>query len=512
MSFAKSSKVFKKIVAKVKKYVNKNAPIVVKKAEKITEEIIKHEAVHFTVMAGVIIVALIILYFFLLLLRSDESGLDYFISQVLYIFIVGFVAWIIMRLFTMVLLQMFKLKTDKHVPRYIITLFNWGVSISAILFITTAVFGQSAWSLVTAGGIVGAGIAFSVQGIVLDMISGLILDVERTYKKGDWIRLYDKTVGEVIHTSWRHIQVKTEFGSFMVIPNRELTSNHYENLSRFGRIYGDEITLSIDHNVQIERAERVLMDALLGIPEVVKTGIYGVYAESVNEGGVVFTLRFGVEGYGMLRPIRHKVLAAATSKLHSNGMHISETIGEYTLSKAVPLVHADELPVKDVLRNVKIFDALNDKEIDRLSAKAKRYLIDSGDDIIVVNTKSDSLFVIAEGVVDVIVPIKEGKKTLDKVVATLGAGSFVGDRALLLGEKRSATVRARTKVLTYEVTKAAFKPLLKARPAMVKELSNIVLERELETAGKVSEAKKGMKKKDTLREGLIKGIEKFFGI
>ncbi len=482
------------------------------KTATVTSKILKNEALHFTLMAAVIGLILAILYIFSSYLSADKAGADYIIAQSIHVLIVCFVAWIIMRLFRMVLVQNFKKKTDKHVPRYIISLFNWGVTIGAILFITISVFEQSAWTLVTAGGIMGAGLAFSVQGIVLDMVSGLILDVERTYKTGDWIRLDEKTVGEVIKTSWRHIEVRTEQGSLIVIPNRQLTSTTYENLSHFNKVYGDEVSLAIDHDVPVERAERVLTDALLGIPEVVKTGIYSVWADYVNEGGVVFTLRFGVEGFDRLRPIRHKVLDAATATLHANGMNVSETIGEYCLSKAVPYYQSNELPVKDVLRKVKLFDALKDSEIEKLSKKAERFLIDAGDDIIVMGDDSDSLFVIAEGAVDVIIPLKEGKKTINKVVATLGAGNFVGDRALLLGEKRSATVRARTKVLTYEVTKSDLKPLLKARPEIIGALSDIVLEREQDTSKKVSDAKKGLKKKNTLREELMKGIQKFFGV
>ena len=344
------------------------------------------------------------------------------------------------------------------------------------------------------------------------MVSGLILDVERTYKTGDWIRLDDKTVGKVIKTSWRHIAVRTEYDSLVIIPNRKLTSENYENLSHFNQVYGNEVNLSIDHNVPVERAERVLTSALLSIPDVVKTGIYGVYANEANEGGIVFTLRFGVEGFDQLRLIRHKVFEAATATLHANGMNVSETFGEYALSKAVAYYQSAELPITDVLRQVRLFDVLYDTEIDALAKKTERFLMNAGDDLMVIGDATDSLFIIAEGAVEVIIPLKKGKKTINKVVATLGPGNFVGDRALLLGEKRSATVRAKTKVLTYEVKKSDLEPLIKARPEMISDLSESVLERQQDTSQQIKDAKKGLNKKETLKEELMKGIQKFFGV
>jgi CRP-like cAMP-binding protein len=129
-----------------------------------------------------------------------------------------------------------------------------------------------------------------------------------------------------------------------------------------------------------------------------------------------------------------------------------------------------------------------------------------------IGDQSDSLFVIAEGAVDVIVPIQEGKASMDKVVATLGSGTFVGDRALLLGEKRSATVQAKTQVVCYEVTKKDFEPILKARPAMISGLSEVVLQREASTSAQISEAKKNLPKELNLKQELVKAIQKFFGV
>ncbi|MDP4840382.1 MAG: mechanosensitive ion channel family protein, partial [Alphaproteobacteria bacterium] len=343
-------------------------------------------------------------------------------------------------------------------------------------------------------------------------ISGLILDVEHTYKTGDWIKLNDNTIGRVLKTTWRHIEVETEYKTLIVIPNGRLVANSYENLSHYKGVYAEHLIVSIDYNITVERVERILTDGLLSIKEVVETGIYAVFAEKTTEGGMNYTLRYGVRGYDSLRLMRHKVIKTVVEKLHASNLKISETFGEYILSKAIPFSLSPETSITDVLRKVSLFAVLTDNELENLSSKVTRHLVDVGHELITKNDTTDSLFVIAEGVVDVIIPLTKNQVTKDHVVATLGEGNFVGDRSLLLGEPRSATVRARTKVLTYEVNKEAFQPILQARPSLINDLSKIIVEREQDTSKKINDASQTKEEVQTLQAEIIKGMKKFFGL
>ncbi len=482
-----------------------------RKFSNVTFNFLQNKIIQFVMLGSGLVLLLLLFYFLSSFLSEDKHGIDYKTSQVLKVAIVCCVTWIIMRLFRVVLMHSHKYKTVKNVSHYIIVFFNWGVSLGAVIFIAIVIFEQASWGFLTAGGIVGAGIAFSVQGIVLDIISGLVLALARSYKTGDWICLNEKMVGEIVKTSWRHIEVRTKYNSAIVIPNRHLTSEIYENLSRFGKIYRQDVNISLGHDIPIERAEAVLTDALLRIPEVTKTGLHEVWAEYVGEGGIRYTLRFGYEGLRMMRPIRHKVLLSATKILHENNMHVSEKLGSYSLSKTVPYFQSDPMPAKDFLRKITLFKVLTEDEIEKLVDHIDYSFIEPGDDLIVIDDVRTSLFIIAEGVVDVIIPLKEGEKLINKVLATLGAGNFVGERSLLMGEKRSATVRARTQILAYKVTKEAFEPLLKARPKIVDALAEALIEREQDTFEKIRDIK-DIDKKRTLKEELVQRIKEFFGV
>jgi CRP-like cAMP-binding protein len=62
-------------------------------------------------------------------------------------------------------------------------------------------------------------------------------------------------------------------------------------------------------------------------------------------------------------------------------------------------------------------------------------------------------------------------------VAELGAGSVVGEMALLTGETRTADVVATTDVVAVEIGKELLEPILHANPDLADAISEKVMER-----------------------------------
>jgi CRP-like cAMP-binding protein len=66
---------------------------------------------------------------------------------------------------------------------------------------------------------------------------------------------------------------------------------------------------------------------------------------------------------------------------------------------------------------------------------------------------------------------------MPRVVATIHAGEFFGEMALLSGEARNATVIAKTDVECYRLERAAFQGLLAARPELAEEVKKVMSSR-----------------------------------
>ena len=101
----------------------------------------------------------------------------------------------------------------------------------------------------------------------------------------------------------------------------------------------------------------------------------------------------------------------------------------------------------------------------------------------------------------------------DMQVAELRPGQFFGERSLLLGEPRGATVIPSVDSIVVEIENGAMAPLLKARPALMDFLSEVLAERD---AANTSLLKEENDKHGTVRASLaaqiLKQMRAFFGV
>ena len=91
---------------------------------------------------------------------------------------------------------------------------------------------------------------------------------------------------------------------------------------------------------------------------------------------------------------------------------------------------------------------------------------------------NQSLFIIAEGVVSVQAKLENGK-VLE--VASLGAGNFFGEMALLTGAIRTADIIALTATRLIEITREDFEPLLKEHPEIFQLVDKVSHSRKTDT-------------------------------
>ena len=73
----------------------------------------------------------------------------------------------------------------------------------------------------------------------------------------------------------------------------------------------------------------------------------------------------------------------------------------------------------------------------------------------------DTMYVVEEGQIDIVLP--EGRAP-ERVLAVLGPGDFFGEMAVLEGEPRTATARARTDSRLLPVRGATFNRLVQRNP------------------------------------------------
>ena len=420
-------------------------------------------------------------------------------------------AWILNRLFSKLVWQNYEIHRGRSAPKILIDIVKLLIILGAIITITVVIYQKPVLSIITAGSVITAGLAFSIKELVLDVCSSFILDIERPFKVGDWVELGEKVEGQIVDSGWRRTKIMTHERKIIYIPNGYLVKEIITNLSQPETHYCRILEITLSHNVPIDRATRILQAAASSVPDLYEHGCH-VYALSATEKGIVYAMRYLVPDHEVWHSTQHALLKATTEHLHASGLRISEDMGQYALKKAKQdWEKISPLSVSSILKKVDILAALQDEILQHLAENVKEVSFKKGENIVTQGEDGSSMFIIFEGVSEVVISIEnEQQEISERIVALLGHNRYFGDRAFLLGEKRVATVRARSSLVVFELTKDLFKPILQKDPNLVQKLSEIIVARDQELSDVVTDQQ--LKDRKNAVTSLMTSIKEFFSI
>ncbi|MEA1953713.1 MAG: cyclic nucleotide-binding domain-containing protein, partial [Campylobacterota bacterium] len=132
--------------------------------------------------------------------------------------------------------------------------------------------------------------------------------------------------------------------------------------------------------------------------------------------------------------------------------------------------------IKDILSRCAFFKVFTESELDILSSFSNRVFKPMDSVIVEEEQDETSLFVIIEGLAKVTINNEDGSK---EYIRTITAGDIFGEFSLLTGEKYFVTITAITDIVLYEIKDENIRPILEQRPAVVKDLSNMLTKRRL---------------------------------
>lgn len=123
---------------------------------------------------------------------------------------------------------------------------------------------------------------------------------------------------------------------------------------------------------------------------------------------------------------------------------------------------------------IPLFAGLDRIELAKLIPSLVEVGFDAGEVLFRQGDPGDSLFIIVEGEVGVLIVDEQGK---EKEVATLGSGACFGEMSLLSGEPRSAGIRTITPLLVLKLAKDGFDDLLKKHHSLALHFAGVLATR-----------------------------------
>jgi len=165
----------------------------------------------------------------------------------------------------------------------------------------------------------------------------------------------------------------------------------------------------------------------------------------------------------------------------------------------------------EALKRVELFQTLTDEERRSLAARLRVAPFVRGEAMTRQGAAAHWLYIITHGDAEVRVSV-DGN--LSERIATLHQGDFFGEMGMMTGEPRSATVIALSDVECYRVDKEAFHDIMRSRPEIAEDISEVLARRRVELDA-VREDLNEEAKRARLRQhqgDLLQRIREFFSL
>ncbi|WP_169749144.1 mechanosensitive ion channel domain-containing protein [Flavihumibacter petaseus] len=195
------------------------------------------------------------------------------------------------------------------------------VVISGGLFLAFAAAGIPLDRLTIIFGALSVGIGLGLQGLVNNLVSGLIIAFEKPVNVGDLIEIKGMT-GTMKSIGFRSSIITLKDGSSLVIPNGDLLGQHMVNWSMNRNLRRLEVTVGVAYGTDLDNAKAILQGILEADTRILKNPSYRVLNTAFNTSSVDFVLLFWANDFALSFQIKSDVINQVHRAFHEAGIVI----------------------------------------------------------------------------------------------------------------------------------------------------------------------------------------------
>jgi small-conductance mechanosensitive channel len=355
-------------------------------------------------------------------------------------------------------------RTPEHFPNIV----QDTIIIGVFLLIGTSVMQEKFLTTSAVGAVV---IGFALQDTLGNTFAGLAIQVEKPFRVDHWVRI-GSLEGKVAAITWRATRLVTKNGDAVIVPNNIVSKEPITNFSEPGggtRLFVD---VGASYFVPPNDVKAVIREALKDASLVLQNPAAEVVVADFGASSVNYRIKFWVSDYSVDDSARDQVRTCVYYAFRRHGIEIPWPIQVNYTAPDVPAGLASSDDRQAFIDAVDLFQPLTRDDRARLASAARERLYGEGQTIVRQHDAGDSMFVIGRGRVRVTIEPNHTE------VATLPAGSYLGEMSLLTGQPRTATVSAIDDCLLLEISAADFRLIALAQPAVLEQVTAAVAARQ----------------------------------
>jgi small-conductance mechanosensitive channel len=369
-------------------------------------------------------------------------------------------------------------------------------------------------SLLATSALLTAAIGLSLQEPLGNLFAGLALQAQPPFSVGDWVQFAEgpNGIGRVLEINWRATHLVTIGDVEVIVPNGVMAKAPLKNFSRPAQLMRHDTALVLPDSVPPHRVQGIVLRALTDLPGVLSTPPPSVLVGQFIERGATYAVRYYIDDFAMLEPIEGELRKRLWYALRRERIELPtprsrvEAMPEQHSVTSLARTHVEPRPsMATRLGAVDFLAGAKPEVLECLAHGAVCAVYAPGETVIQEGESGNELFIVERGSVQVLVKRGAGASAQ---VATLHAGHFFGEAALLREERRSATVVAATECELLVISAGAFRGAAELDASLAERLTDKLASRLVELRKAVSAA--GGEDEERRSLVLIERIKRFF--
>lgn len=183
------------------------------------------------------------------------------------------------------------------IPNIIRHFFAMIVYFVALICIIVFVYKNSFTSLLATSGMLAMIIGLAIQINISNLFSGMIINLERPFRIGDWVQIGKVEECEVVDINWRATRLQTRMHSIISLPNTVAAESSIVNYYYPDNVYWLWPTVYIHPKHSPDRVKKILLDAILSAETILKYPEPVIIFTGVNEWAASYWVAFCSDNY-----------------------------------------------------------------------------------------------------------------------------------------------------------------------------------------------------------------------
>lgn len=143
------------------------------------------------------------------------------------------------------------------------------VLVAVLFLLLLQIMGIDLTALAIFGGALGVGLAFGLQSIASNFISGIIILLDRSMKIGDFIELDDGRAGVIREINMRSTCLETFDGKDVMVPNEHFISTRFVNWTHNNDKQRYSLAFQVAYSTDIPKMLSLVKDVVRSHPQVI---------------------------------------------------------------------------------------------------------------------------------------------------------------------------------------------------------------------------------------------------